>query len=209
LLGNVIRLKSSDNNFIILFDLRLGFQLKFLYIFVFTVLYFFNCCYADEIQNIYVSTSYRPALDTLEELFKENLDIKKGIIYTKVPRGLVISIHEDYFFNNGDARIKESSLSTLAIIARVLNSIPNRCVIEDHTEGNDLTCTKFTYEYELSIARAANIVNYMLKCENLPWIKAFGIGYGEFMPFRDNVSSKGPMMDKRVDFVIIEYSTTR
>lgn len=183
--------------------------MKFLYILIFIISCFFNCSYADEIQNIYVSASYRPALDKLEELFKEKIDIKKGIIYTKVPRGLVISINEDYFFNNGDARIKESSLSTLTIIARLLKSIPNQCVVENNTEGDDLTNTKFTYEYELSIARSANIVNYMLKCENLPWVKAFAIGYGEVMPFKDNVSPTYPAMDKRVDFVIIEYSTTR
>lgn len=147
--------------------------------------------------------SYQPEVNRIEAIFKAALQTNCGTVFTKVPRGLIISIDETCFFNHGEIRVKESSLSTLDAIAQTLATLPNYCVIENHTIEYD--CNE---NWELSIARASNLAEYMIKYRNLPSEKVFALGYGEIMPFNDNVA---PAMgiDNRTDFVIIEYDARR
>ncbi len=144
----------------------------------------------------------------LETIFKSSIPLKNGIVYTKVPRGLIISIDEKFFFNDDDARIKESSLHVLDILIYILHELPNYCVVEVHTENNNSGSTHYVENWELSLARSSNIADYMLTYGKLPADRLFALGFGEYMPFKDNVaSSKG--MDSRVDFVILEYEAKR
>lgn len=155
-----------------------------------------------------VTISYQPNVDKIEAVFKSALPKECGIIYTKVPRGLIISIDEKCFFNEGEARIKESSLYILDTIASLLHTLPNYCVVEDHTENNNFENSDYKENWELSMSRSANIVEYLVKYKNLPNWQLFALGFGEFMPFRDNVAAINGM-DKRIDFVIIEYEARR
>jgi len=156
-----------------------------------------------------VFISYQPNVDRLEAAFKTFMPLKNGVIYTKVPRGLIVSIDEDIFFSEGDARIKESSLYVLDTIILLLQKLSNYCVIENHTEDNYSDCGLYKENWELSIARSVNLADYMIVYGKIPAEKLFSLGYGEYMPFKDNVSAnvKGP--DNRVDFVILEYEAKR
>lgn len=155
-----------------------------------------------------ISISYQPNVDKLESIFKSAMPDTCGIIYTKVPRGLIISLDEKCFFNEGEARIKESSLYILDIIVYILNKLPNFCVVEDHTENNNFENSDYKEDWELSLARSANLAEYMVKYGKLSADKVFALGFGEYMPFKDNVSPTNGM-NKRIDFVIIEYEAKR
>lgn len=153
--------------------------------------------------GFYASLSYQPEVDKLEALFKSVLPQKCRIIYTKVPRGLVISVDEKCFFDEGEIRIKESSLDILNSISHLLNRLPNYCVIENHTEEQGAG-----ENWEISMARASNLVEYMIKFRKVPTDKVFSLGFGETMPFQDNVGLiKG--LNNRIDFVIIDYEARR
>lgn len=180
--------------------------MKNLYLFILILILIFCSGFSDPL--IDVAISYQPGVDKLESIFKSAMPEVCGILYTKVPRGLIISIDERCFFNDGEARIKESSLYILDTIASVLNRIPNHCVIEDHTEKNKFENSDYDNNWELSVSRSANIADYMIKYGKLSPDQLFALGYGEYMPFKDNVSAKEGM-DKRIDFVVIEYEAKR
>lgn len=165
-------------------------------------------CSGFEDSIINIAVSYQPNVEKLETMFKAVLPEVKGVVYTKVPRGLIISIDERYFFNDGEARIKESSLCILDRIIYQLREIPNYCVVEDHTEKNNFENSDYNEDWELSASRSANIVEYMMKYGKVSAKQLFALGYGEFMPFRDNVAPiEG--INNRIDFVILEYEAKR
>ena len=85
--------------------------------------------------------------------------------------------------------------------------MPNFCVIEDHLQKN--ICNNGLENWELSMMRSANIVDYLLKCGKVPQEQLFDIGYGEFMPFKDNVNPDINGLNNRLDFIIIDYSAKR
>ena len=129
-----------------------------------------------------------------------------GVIYTKVPRGLIISIDENIFFNDCETGLKESSLYILDDFAEIFKNLPNYCVIEDHVQKE--TCNEHE-NWELSMMRAANIAEYLVKCKNIPTEKIFDIGFGETMPFKDNVDPDKRGLNNRIDIVIIDYEAKR
>ncbi|MDR1168159.1 MAG: OmpA family protein [Heliobacteriaceae bacterium] len=159
------------------------------------IILLFPCCASAE-------TEY-PDADRLEKIFKPVLPVQT--VYHEVPRGLIISINEDYFFKGSSAKIKCSSLKTLDTIAKFLNKIPNDCVIEDHTQNNNSANS----DWELSVMRSSNILDYLVQCGGVPSMKLFHLGYGDVMPLRDNVRTGGKVSGKRIDFVIIDYEAKR
>lgn len=147
--------------------------------------------------------SYKSNVEEIEKHFQSAMPKISNIIYTKVPRGLIISIDERYFFDHDEVGIKESSLPILDSISATLKELQNLCVIENHTEDKGVA-----ENWELSVQRASNIAEYLVKCGNLPNQRIFPLGFGEIMPFSDNVAPNGKM-NNRIDFVIIEYEVKR
>lgn len=154
-----------------------------------------------------VSIVYQPNVERLEAFFKKYIPIKDGVIYTKVPRGLIVSVDERVFFSACDTRIKESSLYILDVIIILLQKLQNYCVIESHTD--EAGCNDCCENWELSTIRAQNIAEYISVHGGISTDKLSSNGFGRLMPFKDNVSSRQNGFDNRIDFVIIEYEAKR
>ncbi len=154
-------------------------------------------------------TVNKPEADRMEALFKAALPLEEGrVIYTKVPRGLIVSIDEQLFFDRGAIKIKQNSLPILDAIISVFQTLDTYCIIEDHSDKDGVGDSEYQSNWELTIARSSNIVMYFIRCGNISPDKVFGFGFGEFMPFKDNVSENGNM-DNRIDFVFIDYEAKR
>ena len=93
-----------------------------LYLIFFILILFFCTGFSESV--IDASILYQPNVEKLELIFKYFMPIKNGVIYTKVPRGLIVSIDEGVFFNSHEARIKESSLYILDM------SFFQKCVLQ-------------------------------------------------------------------------------
>lgn len=140
----------------------------------------------------------------IEDLFSKNLNLGNCIIYTKVPRGLVVSICSTVFFDEGQDILLESSKTILSTIAQILKTMNKSCSIESNTAYNSYEKSKYKSNWELSTVRAGKIADYLIKVEKVNPQKIHAIGFGEFMPFKSNVDYKNSM-DKRIDFVILNY----
>ena len=180
-------------------------SVKNLYLICFILVLIFCTGFSDKIVD--VSITYQPNVEKLEAIFRAFIPLKDGVIYTKVPRGLIISVDERTFFNAHEARIKESSLYILDTITILLRKLQNYCVVESHTD--EVGCNEYCENWELSTARAQNIADYMSVYGKIPTYKLVSNGFGKLMPFKDNVSSSQKGFDNRVDFVIIEYEAKR
>ena len=181
--------------------------MRVIYLIFFIFIIIFSTGFSDKIVDI--SVSYQPSVERMEQIFKAYMPVKQGIIYTKVPRGLIVSVDENKFFSNGEARIKESSLYILDVVAFLVQKHQNYCVIENHTQQEIPSDSIYKEKWEISTARAQNIADYMVLCKKVPLEQVFPLGYGDFMPFLHNVSASINGFDNRIDFVIIEYEAKR
>ena len=162
-----------------------------------------------DLNTIFVSTAVNNKAVMIKSMLEESLPPDTPVIYTIVPRGLVVSIEEGVFFQGGSINIKKSAVPALDAIISVLNAIGNNCTIESHTEGHDSQKGDFHSNWEISMARANSITDYIVYCGKISPDRLFSLGFGDMMPFKDNVSTTKKGFDRRIDFVIFDYEEKR
>jgi len=126
---------------------------------------------------------------------KVNVDITR--------RGLVVSLKEAGFFDSGDAAVKRESMLLLAMVGRSLAGYSNPVRIEGNTDDVPINSGKYRSNWELSTARATNIVHYLIENYKFRPGKISAVGYGEFRPMADNKTETGRAKNRRVDIVLL------
>ena len=143
-------------------------------------------------------------LDELKQLFSEKIEQSDGIKYLKDGRGLVIRLNNSILFDAGSAIIRKDSLKTIDEIIETISQIDNNTIVEGHTDSTPIKTDKFPSNWELSTARATNIIAYMIKSGKIKPKRLSAVGYGEYMPIADNTSNDGRLLNRRVDIIILK-----
>ncbi len=138
-----------------------------------------------------------------KEVSKENPPPVDQIKYIIDKRGLVIRVPENFFFHSGEAAIRPEFLPILDVLARSLEKISNHIRIEGHTDSVPINTLKFPSNWELSTARATNIVRYLLASYNFIPSRISATGYAEFRAIAPNTTPEGRLQNRRVDVVVL------
>lgn len=141
------------------------------------------------------------------ESFKPEIE-SKFVRIREDERGLVITLCSDAFFQPGSARLKEDTRPILAKVAKIINKVDNYVRIEGHTDNAPLTVTKSKERYrsnwELSSARALNILHYLTDEESVRPSQLSSVAFGEYRPIDENETPQGRAYNRRVDIVILK-----
>ncbi len=121
----------------------------------------------------------------------------------------VITIPGEVLFNTGEALLKWESLRTLAQVAR---NIQNRIKgepgwqvrVEGHTDNVPIFSGSFVSNWELSSARALNVVKFFMDNNFFPPEQMQAMGYGEFKPLVPNDSTINRKKNRRVEIRLIK-----
>ena len=143
------------------------------------------------------SGDYKRVQSNLAELEadkKININIER--------RGVIVSLLEQGVFASGKAEILEGSLSVIDEIAATLKDLPNQIKIEGHSDNIPIHNDEFSSNWELSSARALNILMYIVNTHNMDPTKYSATGYGEFRSIADNDTIEGRAKNRRVDIVL-------
>lgn len=139
-------------------------------------------------------------INDIENLIKENLQLKNTVIYHRVPRGLIVSFDSSLFFEDNAEELKESSKQLLTKLGELIKTIDEPCVIEGHTTRTSLKDSTHIFDWEISMIRAEKILDYLIKNTNVDPKKTRAIGFGKKIP--DEIFHKE---NSRIDFVILIY----
>lgn len=119
-----------------------------------------------------------------------------------------IEIKNNILFASGSAIVNPEALIPLAVIAEILQEIPNRVQVEGFTDDRPISTPIYPSNWELSAARAANVVHVLMDNGVRPE-RMSAIGYGEYQPIADNSNEQGRMQNRRVVLVIMGNTDTR
>ena len=112
---------------------------------------------------------FSPELIQIENVFRAIVkDCNNSVVYTRVPRGLIVSVVQSELFDNGSTDIKRCGLLVLNALIKVLKTFNNRCVIESHTDELLPEGSPYTEDWEVSIRRANKIAAYIVKYGKIP-----------------------------------------
>jgi len=85
-----------------------------------------------------------------------------------------------------------------------LAKIKNPVIIEGHTDSIPIKTDTYPSNWELSTARATNLIYYLTKNSDIKPNRLSAVGYGEYIPLAENTSNNGRMLNRRVDIIILE-----
>ncbi len=117
--------------------------------------------------------------------------------------GLVLSLHEVGFFQSGSATLRANSMDAFHRIGSVLSSISGNLRIEGHTDNVPIHTLHFHSNWELSTARATEVIRLLLTREGIDPDRLSAAGYAEYHPIADNSTEDGRRLNRRVDIVIM------
>ncbi|MFY9313763.1 MAG: OmpA family protein [Tepidanaerobacteraceae bacterium] len=162
-----------------------------------------------EIGEIMISVQEQRVFELLHERVEEIIseDDLNGIQVNLDERGLVIRFVEGVLFDSGKADIKNEARAILDKIAPLLIDTHRHIRIEGHTDNLPINTREFPSNWELSTARAVNVVKYFIEKHNFsPYILS-AAGYGEYRPIAPNDSDKNRALNRRVDIIILKSTS--
>lgn len=134
---------------------------------------------------------------------------KENILQTEITeRGLIIHIMESALFSEGSADLENKAVEILDLVADRIVGLPNHIRIEGHTDDRTIETMKYPSNWELSAARATEVVRYLIDNHNIPSDKISALGYGQFRPVKPNTSIENRALNRRVDVLILTMELT-
>ena len=117
--------------------------------------------------------------------------------------GLVISLREAGFFDSGSAGVKVGSQQAFSRMATLLGERQYNLRIEGHTDNVRIHNNQFTSNWELSTARATEMIRLLITKYDFAGQRLSAGGYGEYHPIASNSTEAGRALNRRVDVVVV------
>lgn len=135
----------------------------------------------------------------------------KQVLLEQTSRGLVITMANDILFDSGKAKLKSNAHNVLKKIASVIQeAAPDRNVgVEGHTDSVPIKHSGWKSNWELSAARATNVLHYLIDSCGMEPQKMSAIGYGEYHPVDTNDTKAGRARNRRVEIIILPKDMTK
>jgi chemotaxis protein MotB len=157
-------------------------------------------------KGVVSSAGEAQSLQEAQEAIQKALDpeIKRREVAMSMRReGLVVSLREMGFFDSGSATIRPGSLDAISRLSEVLKQRPENLRIEGHTDNVPIHTARFSSNWELSTARATDLIQLLISNYGLPPSHLSAAGYGEFHPVASNDTPEGRAQNRRLDVVIL------
>jgi chemotaxis protein MotB len=150
-----------------------------------------------------VSASARPEeFDYLkEELLSsfKKYNLGESIFVSVKSRGIEIALSDRIAFVAGDSTLLDYPKAILSELGAVLRDNPRyRIIVEGHTDDIPISNSKYPSNWELSSARASNVVRYFVDELGLDQSRFSAAGFADNRPFADNSTPAGRAANRRV-----------
>jgi len=145
---------------------------------------------------------------TQEDLSKSlKAEIERGDIQIKQVRDrLTINMVEKVLFNSGQALVKPEGLNVLKNVSDVLKNVDDKQIrIEGHTDNVPIGVKikdKFPTNWELSTARATNVVRYFIEKGGVNRENLEAVGYADTRPVASNETDEGRTANRRIEIAL-------
>lgn len=131
----------------------------------------------------------------------ENLQDKVEINYEEEAMHIVIT--DEVMFPTGSSALEETAQQVLALISQASPDSTESISVIGHTDDVPINSTVFPSNWELSAARAAAVVRFLLEQDSaLSPEKYQAIGKGEFEPVESNDTPEGRARNRRIELLI-------
>ena len=119
---------------------------------------------------------------------------------------LQMALPEDVLFSPGEGDLKDQDQFVLHSIAQAVKHSPYTVLIEGHTDNQPVReGSKYASNWELSLARAMSVVNYLITYEGMPPERLGVAAFGEYHPRVLNDTPEHRAANRRIEISILRY----
>lgn len=124
-----------------------------------------------------------------------SVEMKNGKVY--------VSLSDKLLFKSGDANVESKGKEALKKLADVLNKNPDVSIaIEGHTDNVPIKTALYKDNWDLSTARATNVVRLLSIEYGMDAHRLTAAGKGEYFPVADNSTAEGKAKNRRTEIVL-------
>jgi chemotaxis protein MotB len=152
-----------------------------------------------KLEDKYIDDAKNDIRDVIEE---HGISDKVQVIEEK--DFVMIRLEQELFFDSGSADIREEGKAVLSYIAQALKGINNEILVSGHTDNVPQVNKNYATNWELSTARATNVVRYLVEVEELNPALFTATGNGEFKPVASNDTAEGRQKNRRIEIKLLK-----
>jgi chemotaxis protein MotB len=143
-----------------------------------------------------------PEGEELIEDYMESLKTFKGTEIRFRGKDQVVSLEGAALFESGSADINPAAIPVLKELLKIIEAHSCRVRVEGHTDNVPIFTEKYASNWELSTARAVNIVKFFIEEGNIAPERLSAVGYGELRPLAPNDTPERRARNRRVEIVL-------
>ena len=138
------------------------------------------------------------------ELLSARLDFEGEVDLALIKEGLVMRLSEKALFDSGVAAISSGAYTLLEKIGAIIAKTAYFIRIEGHTDNVPIHTPVFPSNWELSTARAVNVLRYFIKTHKIDPQRLAAVGFGEYQPLVSNNTHANRAKNRRVEIIFIQ-----
>jgi chemotaxis protein MotB len=140
---------------------------------------------------------------TFDELAYQ-FNLENGLNLAITREGLAIRMSEHTLFGLGSADIAAEALPLLQEVGAIISKTAYQIRIEGHTDNLPVHTERYPSNWELSTARAVNVLRYFVKNHNVDPRRLAAEGRSEFHPLFANDTPQNRAKNRRVEIIFIK-----
>ena len=126
---------------------------------------------------------------------------------TQLADKLQVSIVDKILFPSGKANISTEGLQVLKRVGTILGQTEDKMIrVEGHTDNVPITGRlkkKFPTNWELSTARATNVVRFLNEEVGISPSRLEAVGLSEYQPVSTNDTKEGKAQNRRIEIALL------
>ncbi|MBC5815387.1 MAG: OmpA family protein [Candidatus Eremiobacteraeota bacterium] len=158
---------------------------------------------SDGTKSLNASSNIPAIQKKLQEYIQQN-HLEKSVQTRLDHRGLVITLLSDKsYYDSGSAELRPEAKVILDRINKFIQANTYMVRVEGNTDDVPIATGQYPTNWELSTARATNVVRYLVEHDGLNPSRISAAGYGQYHPRTRNADVTTRQQNRRVDIVIL------
>jgi chemotaxis protein MotB len=139
---------------------------------------------------------------TLVEQFRKMTESGKLKVEIRDNR-MIVSLGDRILFDPGKTQVKKEGAETLKQVTAILKQVRSRDFqVAGHTDDAPIRSTRFRSNWDLSTARAVEVVNFMIASGMEPG-RLSAAGYSDQAPIASNDTPEGRTNNRRIEITLM------
>jgi chemotaxis protein MotB len=148
--------------------------------------------------------------DKIAQLFETVKALKQQselhqVTLSKGNLGVVMTLSDKLLFPSGDAKLSESAWPLMDKIGQIIKTVQVPVEIEGHTDNVPIRNSSYPSNWELSTARAVNVLRFLIERHAIATQKLSAVGFADYQPAASNASVQGRVKNRRVEIIFQPY----